>query len=176
MFRELSDNQFVSKLEDIERSRWRVEFQREYVSDTQMPRYKLWQDTGKIDWDHHIWWIQYMNSLQIEGKHVRRIKVVDEPLNDYWQFIYEQTGRLNEAGDTTRWCNRKEMTNIFVPPTDFYVLDGSEVIFLHFGGDLKPSGYTASGDSDLVKAASSAFLQLWNVSIPHDDYKPPIAS
>nr|WP_189113648.1 DUF6879 family protein [Pilimelia terevasa] len=149
-----------------------MEFQRAYTVDMEMPRYKHWQETGDIDWEYHLWWIEYMQRLRDEGKSVRRIKVVDEPLNDYWKFTYAQTGRLNAAGDATRWCNRQEMSHILVPPTDFYVLDGREVMFLHFGGDLQPSGYTVSENPELVAAATSAFNTAWDFSTPHDDYKP----
>ncbi|WP_189168502.1 DUF6879 family protein [Pilimelia anulata] len=116
--------------------------------------------------------MEYMSSLRAAGKDVKRIKVVDEPLNDYWRFTHEQTGRSNEAGDTTRWTNRRNLADCLLPPTDFNILDEAELMLLHFDGALNPAGYSLVSEPRVVEAVTKAFRRARDVAVPHDVYRP----
>ncbi|GGK07282.1 hypothetical protein GCM10010123_41410 [Pilimelia anulata] len=80
MNRELTPQEFVAAIENFERSRWRMEFQRYYASDTESDEFSTWAAGGPIDWAADDEWIARIRSMTDEGKDIRRIKVVDEPL------------------------------------------------------------------------------------------------
>ncbi|GGK43098.1 hypothetical protein GCM10010124_39930 [Pilimelia terevasa] len=172
MYQELSEDEFVAKLENVAHSRWRMEFQRYYASDTTQPRYQQWLADGTVDWAYYDEWIPYMEKLRAEGKIVRRIKVVDEPLNDYWRFTYAQVARLDAAGDSTRWLKRRDLVFDLFPANDFYILDGRELLYLHFDAELRPAGFSLVDDAELVEAATRSFARAWNMASPHHEYRP----
>nr|WP_189171943.1 DUF6879 family protein [Pilimelia anulata] len=60
------------------------------------------------------------------------------------------------------------------PPTDFYVLDGRQLLFRHFDSELRPGGFTLTDDQDSVERTTRSFLRAWELATDHDDYRPPI--
>jgi hypothetical protein len=88
-------------------------------------------------------------------------------------FEYDVTEAHNIAsGESVRWLSRSQASDLLVPPTDFWVIDGVTV-FNHFDGSGNWVGEEVRDDPGLARRLTEAFDAVWDRATPHDAYRPP---
>jgi hypothetical protein len=138
------------------------------------PAYRDW--IAGVDFDPaERWadWLALVSEATGRGVKVRRARIVSEPVSQYIRFEHEVTDGLNiAAGEEVRWLPRRKATGIALPGNDFWLFDSSLLLVNHFDGEgewLEPS---ISTDPHEVKLCADAFESVWELGVPHSDYRP----
>lgn len=139
--------------------------------------YVAWLETGTHPavTDRPAWaaWHRTVADAVSRGVHVRRARVISEPISTYIRWEWEVTGILNEAaGEDVRWLPRRRAVDLALPSTDFWLIDGGYVVFAHFSGDGKLVEHEGTDDDTIVKLCADAFDTIWPRAIPHAEYQP----
>ncbi|WP_327110754.1 hypothetical protein OHB12_23605 [Nocardia sp. NBC_01730] len=77
-----------------------------------------------------------------------------------------------DAGEDIRWVPRRLMSSVAIPGNDFYLLDDRLVVFLHYAGSGLGVEKVTSTDAHDIQLCRTAFEAVWQVAIPHREYKP----
>jgi len=118
-------------------------------------------------------WYDLVQTTVARGVHMRRARIVSEPLADFIRFEYELTPPLNlAAGDQVRWLPRRRATDIALPGNDFWVIDNRLARINHFTGDGEILDGEITDEPAVVKLCASAFEAVWERAIPHKEYRP----
>lgn len=118
-------------------------------------------------------WCDRVRAGVAEGKTYRRVCVVSEPLSAYQRWCFEVTNGLKvEAGEDLRWVPRRLTSTLSLPGNDFWLLDGETVVFNVFDGTDRRAEIQLYRDLAVVKHCADAFSVLWDLAIPHRDYRP----
>jgi hypothetical protein len=117
-------------------------------------------------------WYDLVREHTARGVSFRRARVVSEPLADYIRFEYDSTMVNIDAGEQVRWLPRKSAPSLLVPLADYWVLDDCLVRFGYFAGDGFFLGHELTDDPEVVRTCSAAFEAVWELAIPHSDYRP----
>src|SRR5262249_6385604 len=64
-------------------------------------------------------WTDLIRSLPQAGKHVRRARVISEPVSDYIRFEWAGTQVIVDAGEEVRWLPRRLASPLALPGNDF---------------------------------------------------------
>jgi hypothetical protein len=138
------------------------------------PAYRDW--IAGVDFDPaERWadWLALVSEATGRGVKVRRARIVSEPVSQYIRFEHEVTDGLNiAAGEEVRWLPRRKATGIALPGNDFWLFDSSLLLVNHFDGEgewLEPS---ISTNPHEVKLCADAFESVWELGVPHSDYRP----
>ena len=138
------------------------------------PDYLRWRDGDRFDpieWGQD--WIDLVAPLVARGVAVRRARIVSEPLSDYIRFEHAATAGLNvAAGEEVRWLPRRRARGLSVPVNDYWVFDDRFVRFGYFGGDGTYLDDELTDDPDAVHSCTEAFERVWELAIPHAEYRP----
>ncbi|MFC5182793.1 DUF6879 family protein [Actinomadura harenae] len=118
-------------------------------------------------------WCDRVRAGVAEGKVYRRICVVSEPLSAYQRWCYEATNGLKvEAGEDLRWVPRNLTSRMVMPGNDFWLLDGEAVLFNVFDGSDLRAEIQYHADPYVVKSCGDIYSALWDIAIPHHEYRP----
>jgi hypothetical protein len=118
-------------------------------------------------------WHSMIKETTGRGVAIRRARIVSEPVTDYVIFEYDVTEAHNIAsGESVRWLARSQASDLLVPPTDFWVIDGVAV-FNHFDGFGNWVGEEVRDDPELARRLTEAFDAVWDRATPHGSYRPP---
>ena len=113
-----------------------------------------------------------MRATTARGVHVRRARIVSEPVTDFIKYEYDLTEGLNlAAGEDVRWLPRRAASDIALPGNDFWVFDNRLVRFNYFAGNGEERGDELVNDEAVVRLCVSAFESVWQRAIPHRDYR-----
>lgn len=112
-----------------------------------------------------------MRRTTARGVSVRRARIVSEPLSDYSR--HSQAGAVVNiaAGEEVRYLPRRHASDIALPGTDFWLIDGRLVRWNHFTGNGTSAGGEMSDDPAAALCAS-AFTAAWERAVPYEDYNP----
>ncbi|WP_432839031.1 DUF6879 family protein [Dactylosporangium sp. CA-092794] len=117
-------------------------------------------------------WHRLIKETTGRGVVIRRARIISEPVTDYVIFEYDVTEAHNIAsGESVRWLSRSQASDLLMPPTDFWVIDGVTV-FNHFDGFGNWVGEEVRDDPELARRLTEAFYAVWNRATPHDAYRP----
>lgn len=117
-------------------------------------------------------WSGMVREATGRGVSVRRLRVVSEPISSYVHYEFDITQAHNiAAGEDVRWLPRRAASNLLLPPSDFWVIDGA-TIFNHFDGDGNWVDEELKTDGSLAKLLIEAFDTAWTLGVPHADYRP----
>jgi hypothetical protein len=106
------------------------------------------------------------------GVSMRRARIVSEPVSDYVRWEYSLTGPVNIiAGEEVRWLPRRLASTLALPGNPYWVFDDRLVRFTLFGGDGEVQGNQYSEDAGVIEACRSAFEAVWQLAIPHEEYR-----
>jgi hypothetical protein len=138
------------------------------------PDWLDWQAGNRFDpADRWCEWHRLIKETTGRGFIIRRARIVSEPVTDYVIFEYDVTEAHNIAsGESVRWLSRSQASDLLVPPTDFWVIDGVTV-FNHFDGLGNWVGEEVRDDPELARRLTEAFDAVWDRATPHDAYRPP---
>jgi len=118
-------------------------------------------------------WFDFVRENTARGVRFRRARIVSEPLSDYVRFEYEATAGLNvAAGEEVRWLPRRLGVGLSVPINDYWVFDGRLVRFGYFAGDGTYLDDELTDEPEVVRTCAEAFEAVWELAIPHADYRP----
>jgi hypothetical protein len=118
------------------------------------------------------WLIRVRNAVR-QGKIIRRVRVVTEPLTDYIRWEYECTPQNLAAGEDIRWLPRGRLPrDVVLPPGDFWLFDDRLAAVGYFQRDGRPAGSGLVTDPSAVRGFAEIRDQLWPVAIPHREYRP----
>jgi uncharacterized protein DUF6879 len=118
-------------------------------------------------------WHTLVGSAIERGATVKRARIISEPASDYIRFEHEVTPAANlAAGEQVRWLPRRKASDLALPGNDFWLFDGSAVLFNHFSGDGAAAGTELRDEPAVVKLCASAFEAVWGRAVPHGEYRP----
>jgi len=118
-------------------------------------------------------WHALVGSVVKRGATVRRARIVSEPASDYIKFEYEVTPAANlAAGEQVGWLPRRNASDLALPGNDFWLFDGTAVLFNYFSGDGAVAGTELGDDPAVVRLCATAFEAVWDRAVPHGDYRP----
>jgi hypothetical protein len=117
-------------------------------------------------------WYDLVREHTARGVGFRRARIVSEPLADYTRFEHASTGFNVLAGEQVRWLPRHKDPGLLVPLCDFWLFDDKLVRFGYFAGDGTFLGHELADDPEVVRACAEAFERVWELAIPHDQYRP----
>jgi hypothetical protein len=117
-------------------------------------------------------WHVLVGSVIERGGTVRRARIISEPASDYIRFEYEVTSAANiAAGEHVRWLPRQHASDLALPGNDFWLFDGTTVLFNYFSGDGAPAGTELRDESAVVKLCAAAFEAVWDRAVAHGEYR-----
>jgi hypothetical protein len=106
------------------------------------------------------------------GVRVRRARIVSEPVSDYVRWEHWLTGPVNvTAGEQVRWLPRRLASTLALAGNPYWVFDDRLVRFTLFGGDGEFQGSQFSDDAGVVEACRSGFEAVWQLAVPHQEYR-----
>jgi hypothetical protein len=118
-------------------------------------------------------WHALVGSVTKRGATMRRARIISEPASDYIRFEHEVTPAANlAAGEQVRWLPRRKASDLALPGNDFWLFDGTAVLFNYFSGDGAAAGTELRDEPAVVKLCTAAFEAVWDRAVPHEDYRP----
>ncbi|MGW6279981.1 DUF6879 family protein [Kribbella sp. NPDC055071] len=169
---ELTYEQFQGIVASAQRSVVHLETRDSYGTATEIPHIARWE-AGEVD---DLEWLQpwcaTVRQHVSAGHSVRRAKVVSEPLSQYQRWAAGVIEPMVEAGEDIRWVPRRLVSSIAFPGNDCYVIDDELVIFLHYAGSGLNTSLETSTEPGDIELCRTAFEAVWELAIPHREYKP----
>jgi len=117
-------------------------------------------------------WYDLVREHAARGVTFRRARVVSEPLADYTRFEFESARFNVAAGELVRWLPRHTALALLVPLADYWIFDGKLVRFGIFAGDGTFLRNELSDDPEVARTCADAFDRVWDLAVPHGDYRP----
>src|SRR5215813_1027778 len=165
------ETSFEEALASARQSAVHLEMRDVYLPDD--PEFAAWragQFKPSTQWH---WWFDLVASTVGRGVQIRRARIVSEPVTEYIRFEYDITADLNvAAGELVRWLSRRRASDLALPGNDFWLFDGTAVLFNYFSGDGAPVGTELVDESAVVKLCAAAFEAVWGRAVPHGEYRP----
>jgi hypothetical protein len=147
-----------------------------YATDIEKDRFQSWLRNEPLDPDSEAeWWrpwFEFMERNKEQGKTLKRLRIVSEPVTDYIRFEWLDAAELVRAGEDVRWISRQKASTLLLPGNDYWLFDRTIVAFTHFSGAGHVVGHEMTTDRDIVQMCSDAFDHAWSVAIPHAEYEP----
>ena len=168
----IDDHAFDRLLAGVNRQSLHLETRDVYGTITELPHMAKWA-AGEPD--GHEWlqgWCDVLRAGVADGTSYRRARIVSEPLSDYQRWSHSIAAPMVEAGEDIRWVPRSQISSIAIPGNDFYLLEGSLVIFLLYSGDGLGTAKLTSTDPHDIELCKTAFEAVWARAIPHREYRP----
>ncbi|MFI6298837.1 DUF6879 family protein [Nonomuraea sp. NPDC050790] len=123
-------------------------------------------------------WTDKVRAKAAEGRSVRRVRVISEPVSPYIEFEWQDTVHNVEAGEDIRWLPRHllpEQVAFPVDGNDWWLLDDRIVVVNRFDEEGRSAGRELVDDPGVISDCVQVRNLLWSVAIPHAEYKPVIA-
>jgi hypothetical protein len=117
-------------------------------------------------------WRDAVAAMTAEGRSLRRVRVVSEPLSEYQQMSVRFSGPAVEAGEDLRWLPRRLVSTVALPGNDCFVLDRKAVMFNVLDGNDDRAEVQLSTEPAAVSFCIAAFQTAWELAIPHREYRP----
>lgn len=141
------------------------------------PEFHDWKAGRIVDpSDREAWWLPWwhgsISAAVARGVHVRRARIVSEPVSEYIRFEHAVTYTNIGAGEEVRWLPRRRVSGLALPGNDFWLIDDRMVIFNHFTGSGESLGKEVTEAESVVRLCADAFTQAWELAIPHEKYQP----
>lgn len=124
--------EFGRLFETFEHSAWHLETRRGYASDREDSGFAEFQRTGQAPMDLDSDWCVNILRQTAGGKHVGRVRVVDDPPTEGQLFLLDYS-RCNAAtGEDVRSIWREDALRAHLPDEDFWIFDSRLVAVLRF--------------------------------------------
>lgn len=147
-----------------------------YSTDIERDRFRRWQEHETLDpAEEAEWWRPWLTLMKentSQGKTLRRLRIVSEPVTDYIRFEWLDAAMLVNAGEAVRWLPRRRASELLLPGNDFWMFDSEAVVFTHFSGTGLVLDHWLTTDLDVAQRCRSAFEAAWALAIPHGQYEP----
>ncbi|WP_330228807.1 DUF6879 family protein [Nocardia sp. NBC_00508] len=168
----ISDDEFDRLLSDFDRESLHLETRDAYGTAVELPHMAKWAEGEHDDLEWLQGWCSTLRNHVAAGRSVRRARIVSEPLSDYQRWSYGIAQPMVDAGEDIRWVPRRRVSSLAIPGNDFYLFDDRLVVFLHYAGNGLGSDKVTSTDPHDIRLCRTAFEAVWQLAIPHREYKP----
>jgi hypothetical protein len=142
---------------------------------TSDPAFQAWLSARSFPADPASPSRSYMDQVAAatsRGVVVRRVRIVSEPVSDYVRWEHGLTAPVNvAAGEQVRWVPREFCSTLTLPGNPYWVFDDKLVRFVLFEGNGELRGFQYSDHPDVIAACRDAFEAVWELGIPHEDYR-----
>lgn len=169
---QITSDEFDHLLATFQRSAVHLEKRDAYGTETELPYMAKWSRDEPDDLKWLNEWCSTVRQHVSSGRTIQRARIVSEPLSDYQHWSYSIAHPMVEAGEDIRWVPRPLVSAIGIPGNDYYLIDDELAIFLHYAGSGLNIALTKTADPAVVRLCRSAFNDVWELSIPHSEYKP----
>jgi Family of unknown function (DUF6879) len=147
-----------------------------YAIHGEAERFAGFQATRQRDDDANApdrsYWLDLVRRVAQAGTTVRRARIVSEPVTDYIRFEWAGSGANCAAGEDIRWLPRRLASTMALPGNDFWLFDGTTVVFTVFTGNGDVAERQLTTDAATIQLCRSAFDAVWAAAIPHSEYTP----
>ena len=168
----ISQEEFDALFRNLGHESLHLEMRDCYGTEAELPHMAKWAAGEPDDLEWLQAWCDTLRKGVAAGKSFRRALIVSEPLSDYQRWAYSVTQPLVDAGEDIRWVPRRSVSSIALPGNDFYLIDGSVVVFMHYSGNGTTTDMHTSSDPADINLCRSALDAVWRLAIRHRDYKP----
>ncbi len=123
----------------VEEQPWFAEFLAGTIQPlTEIPFFSEWHDS--------------IRTAEAEGRHVKRVRILDEPPTDYQRFEI-WAGQFNTAaGETLLYLTRSRAEEIGLPVDhDWWMFDAARLALMKFDAEGHPLGGDLTDDQQLVE-------------------------
>lgn len=117
-------------------------------------------------------WMTQIRDLTAAGKSCKRARIISEPVTDYIRYEWAGTRSNVDAGEQVKWLPRRLASAIALPGNDFWLFDGTTVVFTVFTGEGDVLEHQLVTDTSVIQLCRSAFETVWSLAIPHSEYRP----
>jgi hypothetical protein len=157
----------------IQESFVHLETRDSYGTETELPHLARWRRGEPDDYAWLEWWLEMLRGHRAAGRSCRRARVVSEPLSEYQQWVLSSAELFTGAGEDIHYVPRPRLTGTSLPGSgDFYVFDGTLVMFLHYAGTGINTAFEITDDRHTVQACQAAFESAWQAGTPLREYCP----
>lgn len=168
----ITEDEFDQLLRQFEREAVHLETRDAYGTAVELPFMAKWAAGEPDDLSWLADWCQTLRGHVAAGRTVRRARIVSEPLSDYQRWSHSIAQPMVDAGEDIRWVPRRLVSSIGIPGNDYYLIDDRLVVFLHYAGSGLAVDRVTSTDPADIHLCRSAFEAVWELSIPHREYRP----
>ncbi|HET9896530.1 MAG TPA: hypothetical protein VFQ44_16505 [Streptosporangiaceae bacterium] len=165
----LTSEEFWAQCLGFEHAAFRLETHERYVDDEEQEPIRRFlageppDDTWFMDWHDAV-------AQLAAGKQMQRVRVVSEPHSDYTRFGIDLARRLNlPAGEDIRYLARHQAESLGLPSEDFWLLDSTRLLKLHFNGDVLLGAELITDPAAVAQRAHWRDV-AWRHAIPLDEY------
>jgi hypothetical protein len=169
---QISQEEFDALFRSLSQESLHLEMRDCYGTEAELPHMAKWAAGEPDDLEWLQDWCDTLRKGVAAGKSFRRALIVSEPLSDYQRWAYSVTQPLVDAGEDIRWVPRRYVSSIALPGNDFYLIDGSVAVFMHYSGSGATTDIRTSSDPADIDLCRSAFDAVWRLAIRHGDYRP----
>ncbi|MER6445453.1 DUF6879 family protein [Streptomyces venezuelae] len=166
---------FADLLAGAQRSAVHLELRDAYSVGNETERFEAWRRGVRLDeGDQASWWRPWLDLVAAtveRGVVMRRARVVSEPVSEYIRFEHSNAFTNVAAGEQLRWLPRARASALALPGNDFWLIDGCRVRFNVFSGDGEVVEPQYTEDAAVAQLCASGFEAVWDLGIPHEDYK-----
>ncbi|MGD3112698.1 DUF6879 family protein [Streptomyces sp. YGL11-2] len=151
-----------------------LELRDDYSVSNEEGPYESWL-RGVADDSFMAPWTQLVKRVTDSGMTVRRVRVVSEPHSPYIQWEYATTHVNEEAGESIRWLPRNKLPEGLVFPAegnDWWLFDDKLLAVGHFDDTGCVLGSEVIESPAVVAECIRVRDLLWDMAIPHNEYKP----
>ena len=118
----LTADQRDALFDSFRRDAFHLELRDSYAVDSEDESYRRWKCGEPPDpADRDRSWPQRIRRITRQGRAVRRVRVITEPISEYIQFEYDSTPENLAAGEDIRWLPRR-----LVPAGVVFPLEGRD--------------------------------------------------
>jgi hypothetical protein len=166
----LTGEDFRRLCETFEHTAFRLETRDRYLDAEEQEPIRRFLAGEKPDDAWFMDWYESVERLTASGRQMKRVRVVSEPHSDYTRFGVDLARRLNvPAGEDIRYLPRHRSWELSLPDEDFWLLDSSRVLVLHFDDDVLLGAELVSDPAEVVRRAYWRDA-AWHYAVPVDAY------
>ena len=166
----LTGEEFRRLCETFEHTAFRLETRDRYVDAEEREPLRQFLAVEPPDDAWFMDWYEAVEQLVAEGRRMERVRVVSEPHSDYTRFGIDLARRLNvPSGEDIRYLPRHRAKEMALPDEDFWLLDSSRVLSLHFDGDVLLGAELVTDPAEVVRRGYWRDA-AWHYAVPVDKY------
>lgn len=118
-------------------------------------------------------WLDLMREqIQVQGKRVERVRVIDQPPSDYLRWEIYLSKWNAEAGEDIRYLPRQVADRLHLPGYDFWIFDSTAVAFMVFALSGEFTGPVVVTDPAVTRQHLAYRDRAWQAAVPYDRYRP----
>ncbi|MFG2227382.1 DUF6879 family protein [Streptomyces sp. NPDC048644] len=151
-----------------------LELRDDYTVPHEESPFTSWQRGEPNDLSWFGTWGQLVRRVVAAGCAVRRVRVVSEPHSPYIQWEHAVTAENLKAGEDIRWLPRHQVPSDIGFPlggNDWWLLGDHLLAVGHFGEDGRVLGSEVVEEPATVAECVRVRNLLWDIAIPHTEYK-----